>query len=401
MQKLILSTCLVAGTAVGAGMIALPMALCKIGIVPTLVLILVIWFLMYLSSLIGVEINLKAGHGLPLGKLGSFYSGKVSSFLGSTSLILLIYALLCAYLHGGASILQAFLKTYTNSTFELKSIIVIYAFLLGSLFALPIGSILQINRGLLTVLLSLFGVLAVGLVCKMELSHLPLLENSLSALTSWTEAIPLLSTSFGFQVVLHTLTNFCERDPVLLKRSIFWGSLIPAAIYILWTVSTLGVLYHYDLPSYQKLLKGQLEVGEFIQTLAKISAWTSIQMLVSIISIIAILKSSIGVGLALLEAWQEQLRDALKNKSLSLFLTVFPPLIIALFVPQLFLKALRFGGMISIIIAVLLPLWLINRPKAQERRIFYPCTASRLTHMICLTFALIVILCEVINMLSQ
>ena len=108
MKKVILSACLVAGTSVGAGMIALPMALCKIGILPTIILILGVWFFMYISGILGIELNLRAGRGLPLGKLARLYSGPIASSIGTISLILLIYALLCAYLYGGASILQSF-----------------------------------------------------------------------------------------------------------------------------------------------------------------------------------------------------------------------------------------------------------------------------------------------------
>ena len=146
MKKLILSICLVAGTSIGAGMIALPMALCKIGILPTIVLILGVWFFMYLSSLIGAEINLRAGPGLPLGKLGSLYSGPIASSIGTVSLILLIYALLCAYLYGGASILQSFFASHLGWSPELKGIVLIYTLLLASVLAAPVGSVLEVNR---------------------------------------------------------------------------------------------------------------------------------------------------------------------------------------------------------------------------------------------------------------
>jgi tyrosine-specific transport protein len=404
MKKLILSICLVAGTSIGAGMIALPMALCKIGILPTIVLILGVWFFMYLSSLIGAEINLRAGHGLPLGKLGSLYSGPIASSIGTVSLILLIYALLCAYLYGGASILQSFFASHLGWSLELKGIVLIYTLLLAIVLAAPVRSVLEVNRVLFGSLLIFFALLVLGLLYKVDSTHLPLVEELSFQLDSWTGAIPLLSTSFGFQVVLHTLTNFCDRDPVLLKRSIFWGSLIPTIVYILWTISTLGVLYHFAPLEYQQLLAGKLEVGQFIQALAQTASWPLVQMLAAVISIVAIVKSSVGIGLALSDAWQEQfgkLNAKRQNtlKMVSVVLTLIPPLGMALFVPQLFLKALRFGGMVSIVIAILLPLWLITRPKAQERKVFYALTQRQDIQMLCLGFGILVILCEVINII--
>ena len=404
MKKVILSACLVAGTSVGAGMIALPMALCKIGILPTIILILGVWFFMYVSGILGIELNLRAGRGLPLGKLARLYSGPIASSIGTISLILLIYALVCAYLYGGASILQSFFASHVGWTLELKSIVLVYAFLLGLLLIFPVGSILQVNRILFTILLVFFSLLVCGLLYKIELSHLPLLDHSATNLRSWTEAIPVLFTSYGFQVIFHTLTNFCDKNPVILKRSIFWGSLIPAIVYIIWTISTLGVLYRYAPQEYQQLLAGKLEVGQFIQALAQTASWPLVQMLAAVISIVAIVKSSVGIGLALSDAWQEQfgkLNAKRQNtlKMVSVVLTLIPPLGMALFVPQLFLKALRFGGMVSIVIAILLPLWLITRPKAQERKVFYALTQRQDIRMLCLGFGILVILCEVINII--
>ena len=402
MKKLTLSICLVAGTAVGVGMIALPMALCKIGIFPTIALILIVWFFMYISSLLGTEINLRAGYGFPIGKLANLYSGRIASIIGNTSFILLIYALLCAYIYGGASVLESFFVSYLGWSFSLKKIVLTYAFLLSLLLIAPVKSILRINRFLFINLLFFLGFLVLGLLYKTRFSHLPLIEVLAMNIKSWTEAIPILSTSFGFQVVLHTLTNFCDKDPVLLKRAIFWGSLIPAIVYIIWTVSTLGILYHYAPYDYQKLLTGELEVGQFIQALAKVAPWQFLQIFISVISIIAIAKSSINLGLALFEAWQEQFHQWHSKKpnffkGISIVLTIVIPLIIALFVPQLFLKALKFAGMVSIIIAVLIPLWLITRPKAQGKKVFYTLTQYKSIRIMCLIFGLMVVLCEAIN----
>jgi tyrosine-specific transport protein len=80
-------------------------------------------------------------------------------------------------------------------------------------------------------------------------------------------------------------------------------------------------------------------------------------------------------------------------------LTLVPPLIIALFVPQLFLKALSFAGMVLVIIALLLPLWLIHQPKAQQIKAFYTLVEHRGLQLVCLGFGLLVILCEMTNML--
>ncbi|WP_041404094.1 aromatic amino acid transport family protein [Rickettsia montanensis] len=67
MQKLIGAILLISGTCIGSGMIALPTVLAKLGIIPSIILMFIIWFIMYYTSLINLELNLQAGKSLTLG----------------------------------------------------------------------------------------------------------------------------------------------------------------------------------------------------------------------------------------------------------------------------------------------------------------------------------------------
>lgn len=402
MKKLILSSALVAGTSLGAGVIALPMVLCKIGIFPSILLISVFWFFMYLSGLLGLELNLRAQKGLSLGELGTLYSGPLASCIGTLSLMMLTYALLCAYLYGGASIFQSFLDAHLGHSFSLQIIITGYAFLLFFILRSPIGMILYINKVLLLVVLGSFGLLMLGLLKKINPSHIPLTSSMLDSVNSWVKVIPVLFTAFGFQVIFHTLTNFCDKDPKILKRAVFWGSLIPSLIYVIWTLTALGILYYYAPENYKLLTLGQLEVGQFIRSLADTASWPLIQALAALISIFAILKSSIGVGLGLLEAWQEYLRRVFSfqlsiEKNVSLGLTLCIPLMLALFVSELFLKAISFAGMILTIIAIFLPLWLINCKNAKRERSFYPLVQNKVLQLLLFIIGVVIVGCEILN----
>jgi len=401
MKKLILSACLVAGTSVGAGMLALPMVLCKIGILPTLGLILVLWFFMYLSGLFGIELNLRAKKGLTLGQLGCIYSGPGAAHLGSISLVFLIYALLCAYLYGGASIFQSFLESHFAWSLPLRGILLTYGLVLALVLTLSVQRILQINKALLILLLASFAMLSVALFQKVEFSDLPLVAETTWQVDSWTLILPVLLTSFGFQVIFHTLTDFCNKDALLLKRAIFWGSLIPAVVYIIWTLSTLGVLYHYAPEKYALLALGKLDVGQFVEALSETGAWPWVKSLVSVMTILAILKSSIGVGLGLLGFWKEKLGSASYSaKAASLGLTMVPPLLISLFVSELFLKAMSFAGMVLVLIAIALPLWLINCPKAKRETAFYPMTESKILQGLFFLLGVFIVVSELTHMIK-
>ena len=138
MNKQLTAILLISGTCIGAGMIALPMSLAKIGIIPSLVLMFIIWLFTYYSSLVSVELNLRSEKGLTLDLLGRKYSGKNTEILGNICVKLLSYSLLSAYIYGGSSILQNLLNLNLN---------IIY---IQSIFVLSLILLLQINKNLIS-----------------------------------------------------------------------------------------------------------------------------------------------------------------------------------------------------------------------------------------------------------
>ena len=168
----------------------------------------------------------------------------------------------------------------------------------------------------------------------------------------------------------------------------------------MWTVGTLSVLFHHRPDAYQQLLQGNLDVGNFIQILSETAAWPIVQLLASVISLVAIVKSSLGIGLGLLETWHAYFKDKIGKISIhgmALILTVIPPLLVSLWIPQLFLKALRFAGLSLTMIAIFMPLWLINRSALKQEKTFYRLIRYPAIQWFCLTFGLIIVLCECYN----
>ena len=141
-MKLIGCICLIAGTAIGAGMIGLPIALAKSGLFLGSLLMIGTWAICYLSALLNLELNLRAGKGLPLGALSLHYSGKKAYVAGSTSLLLLCYSLLCAYIYGGASTLTSF----EGSPLSFNQAACIYAGCLGLVMLCSIQKVDLLNR---------------------------------------------------------------------------------------------------------------------------------------------------------------------------------------------------------------------------------------------------------------
>ena len=401
MYKQIGAILLVAGTCIGSGMIALPMVLAKLGLIPSILLMVMIWFIMYYTSLVNLELNLQAGHGLSLGALGRYFSGKTAELIGTISLKLLSYSLLAVFIYGGSSILKELIASKMAVEYSINSIATCYAFLSITLLLLPIKLIDYLNRFLFVGLLAVVTILIAGLVITINWSELPLFNEQYSDLSVWVAIIPVVFTSFGFQVIFHTLTNYCHKNVKMLKRAFLWGSLIPAIVYIVWTCSILSVVYQNNPQFYDQMAGGKAEIGELIQVLSGIAKWQSVQLLVWWISILAIATSVLGVGVGLCDSLKGMLSKKVPNTCirniLASIMTILPAYLVVMYVPNAFIAVLGFAGMILAVIAILLPVYLFWQIK--QGQLYYSELNKKYLLQFSIVVAMTVITCEIFNML--
>lgn len=404
MQKVISATCLVAGTAIGAGTIALPLVLAKIGLGATTFLMLGTWALCYYTALMGIELNLRAGHGLTLGELGAKFSGPKARWIGTTSLLFLCYGLLCAYLNGVGSVLTDITAHlgYNISAYTWTKIVCVMLF-----FTLIYGVklVLHMNKYLFYVLLGGFAFIILWLIKAISLSDISfMVPNQQQQISSWTIAIPVLLTSFGFHVIFHTLARHLNKDKVLLKKAFFWGTFIPACVYIIWTLGILLFIAQKSPNFYHGLVFQGVSVGDLVGELGILLP--NAHLLIWMISLFAILTSLLGVGIALneqlLEKFSKTDESNIMSRVIITLATVIPAYLVAIYVPDAFIKALGFAGMILVVIAILLPLYLLHRSddtlRIKNRKSAYPILNHTLLRGLVGVIGIGIILAELYNM---
>ncbi|RTK92864.1 MAG: amino acid permease [Rickettsiales bacterium] len=350
---------LIAGTCIGSGMIALPMVLAKLGLIPSIFLMILTWLLMYYTSLINLELNLQAGKGMNLGALGAYFSGSIAHFIGNATLKLLSYSLLTVFIYGGSSIAQQVIS-YDIRLVTIESMCALLSILI---LLLPMKAIDYINRILFIALLSIVAALLLGLLSTISWNNLPLYSEQYKEVMIWISVVPVVFTSFGFQVIFHTLTDYCNKEPKMLKKAFLWGSAIPAIVYITWSCSILGAIYNHNPTFYSQMINGKAEVGDLVYQLSQITEWQSLQLLIWYVSLLAIVTSIIGVGRGLYDSLLPYLKNKLPNNKLlnilSASLTIVPAYLVAVLVPNAFIIVLGFAGMILAIIAIILPIYLL------------------------------------------
>lgn len=364
---------LVAGTCIGSGTIALPLFLAQVGLLPSLAVMIITWWLAYYTAFVNLELNLQAGKGLPLGDLARRFSGPVAQGVGTLSLGLLSYALLTAYLDLGASVVQELLGGLPfKAALGGKPLIVLLALGVGGMLMLPMRRIDYLNRCLFIGLVLMFGVLMWGLSSVADFLKTPLWGPHTSSLKAWCRILPVVFTSFGFQVIFHTMTEYCQKNSRTLKNVFFWGSLIPAVTYVVWTLGAMSVLASTQPAFYEKMQHGAVSAAEMIRALSQASDWPGLQGVIWCTTLLAILTSLLGVAIGLRDSLGMPIKRLIKNEKrqelAALLVAILPSAVLALWVPNAFVFFFSFAGTILALIAVLLPFYLLLRT---PRRPFY------------------------------
>lgn len=167
-------------------------------------------------------------------------------------------------------------------------------------------------------------------------------------------------TSFGFHIIIPTLTTYLDRDKKALRKAIFLGSLCPLVVYVLWEFLVLGIVPIEGEVS----LNTAWNAGSSGATpLAQIMQSSWIGNLAKIFSFLAIITSFLGVSLSLTDF----LTDGLHikrfgfNREISSFLTFFPPLFFVYIYPNGFIVALKFAGIFVTILLCIFPALMVLR----------------------------------------
>lgn len=402
MQKQIGATLLIAGTCIGGGMIALPMILARIGLIPSLLLMIFMWAIIYYTALISLEVNLQAGKTMSLGNLGRLISGKKAELIGVTSFKLLSFSLVAVYIYGGSSVLQ---KMIGSSVYQEPSFITtssIYALVAVILLSLPIKFLDYLNRILFIGLLAVISILVIGLAGEINWHNLPLFAKEYNNISAWIIIAPIIFTSFGFHGSLPTLINYCNNDPRILKKVFLWGCCIPSIVYMIWTFSILSVIYDSSPNLYNQMVSGEVEVGGLVKELSLIIHTKSVQLLIWWISLLAIITSLLGVGMSLCQTIRENMEPKFPKQTkitciISALITVLPAYLMAILIPNAFIAVLGFAGMILVIIAILLPIYLLKKINPVT---FYCPELKDDSLVISSAFiGIVIIICELMNMI--
>lgn len=331
------ATLLVAGTCIGGGMLALPVATCKAGFFPSLVMMLFGWAFMTTTALFLSEINLWMEKGSHVVSMASRFLGPVGKVLAWLLYLFISYASLVAYTAGGGELFRSGLEAI--GIYLPQNVVVL-------LFVLLFGSILYLGNlvlGRINTILMFGLVISYLLLLGTGTGHISLDPLMRSDWGNTLIAVPLLLTIFSFQTIVPSLTIYLHQDGKALRRSILYGTVMSFIVYALWQWLVLGTVLYDGENGLAAALEQGLPATQFLRS-ATGNPW--IGAFANFFAFFALITSFLGIALGLFDF----LADGFKIKrnkvgNLLLGLLVAVPILFFVFTyKRVFLSALDSSG---------------------------------------------------------
>lgn len=344
---------LVSGTCIGAGMLGLPISTALGGFYPSALSFIFCWFMMCISAFLMLEVSLWYPEETNLISMAKATLGKPGEIIAWVIYILFLYALMTAYTTvAGGIIAKGLTKVGLSESWGTWIIVALFA----GIVYLGARWVDWTNRFLMAGLIAAYFALVFNVVPKVSLDLLA--QGHPKYLLS---AGPLLVTSFGFHLLIPSLKNYLHSDIRSLRWAIFWGSLLPLVVYLMWEMLILGVV---PVQGEQGLLKimhaeyltGKQAVVELTELLSGLLKNVYITFFAATFGLCAILTSFIGVALGLFDFFADgfHIKKTIKGRFLLSVLTFLPPILISIFYPR-FLIALHYAGVFAAVLLVIYP----------------------------------------------
>jgi len=345
------SVFIVAGTTIGAGMLAMPLAAAGVGFATTLGLLFILWAVMCYTALLLLEVYQHVPAETGLGSLAQRYLGRYGQWITGFSMMFLMYALTAAYISGAGELLASSISEWFNVSLSSSAGVLIFTLVAGGVVCIGTSLVDLFNRFLFSAKI-LFLVIMLALlmphVHQANLLTMPL-EKGLAL-----SALPVIFTSFGFHGSVPSIVSYMGGNIRQLRKVFIIGSAIPLVAYIFWQLATLGSI---DSPTFIGLLASQSGLNGLLQALRDVVASAHVELAIHLFADLALATSFLGVSLGLFDYLADlfRRRNSVSGRLQTGIITFLPPLAFALFYPRGFVMALGYAGVALAVLALLLP----------------------------------------------
>lgn len=363
---------IIAGTAIGAGMLANPTATSGVWFVGSVVILLYVWLCMYLSGLMLLEATLHFPQGASFHTVVQGLLGPTWSVITGLAVTFVLYSLTYAYIFVGGGLTQNslinlsgwFTEPPLQVSRELSSIV----------FLLVLATAVWIS----TKVVDRFATLLIGgMLISFFFSTGSLLQSVTPAVLldsqvtgehsywryAWA-ALPVCLASFGFHGNVPSLVSYYNKQAKPVARSILWGSLLALGIYLLWQLAVQGNLPRAE---FAPVIEADGDVSALLAALNTYVSTDAVARFLNAFAFMAIASSFLGVTLGLFDYLRDLFgfADTAMGRLKTAAVTFLPPLFVCLLFPTGFVKVMGYVGLLAAIWAALVPALLV---RASRRR---------------------------------
>lgn len=328
-------TLLVAGTSIGVGMLALPVATSAGGFVPAVFIYLLCWIFMLCTGLLILEACNWCPKDANLITLANSLLGKSGKICCWILYLFLFTCLMVAHVASGGNVVNEISGDFIPNWLG----VFIYVGLFSPVVYLGAKWVDRFNLLLMAgVVLTYFLFIYYAL---------PYISPGLLTKSDWPQAwhaLPVVFTAFGYQSLIPTLYNYMNRRTETVRRAVIYGTSIPLIIYLFWELIVLGIIPPDALKN--AFAEGQDAVhplSYFLQNVHVINVSKAF-------AFFAMTTSFVGISIAFVDFLADGLKVGKKGKKKRwLCALIFGiPTLIVLTYPHIFIYALSYAGGIGV-----------------------------------------------------
>lgn len=343
---------LILGTCIAAGMLGLPIVTAQYHFALTAIMIIAAWLLMSVGAWCLLQVNMTMPKGANFISMAKATLGNTVKNITWFIYLMLLYSLICAYLSASGDLLQTLfhdmhivIPRWTATTLA--------TLILGGIVYQGIRSVDMVNRFLMSTKF-IICLLLIGSVIPFTHLHQLVPGNWHFTFSTWLVVI----TSFGYGSILPSIRDYLGNNKKQLTRVVFIGSIIPMILYFVWIAAIQGALPRFGVhgltamnnsPNTSSLLMSEIAALTHHVILKSISV-----VFISICSVTGFL----SVALSLMDCLTDGLLKHEKHEHHRIFIALLaflPPMLIVIYDPAIFIRALSYAGICCLYILVILP----------------------------------------------
>ncbi len=362
---------IIAGGTIGAGMLANPTSTAGVWFLGSLVLLAYTWFCMTSSGLMLLEANLHYPTGASFDTIVKDLLGQGWNVINGLSVAFVLYILTYAYITSGGGITEGFINQLLSSeqhTVQIGRVsgslifcLVLAVFVWFSTKAVDRFTTVLIGGMVIAFILSVAGLIS---SVKVEVLFDSVVQGEQQYLPYMLGALPVCLVSFGFHQNVPSLVKYYERDANRVMKSVFFGTAIALAVYVLWQLAVQGNLPRAE---FAPVIEKGGDIAVLLQALGKYIQTDFIALALRFFAYLAIATSFLGVTLGLFDYIADLCKfdDSRSGRTKTALITFLPPLLLSLTCPYGCVLAIGYAGLAATIWAVIVPALLA---KASRRK---------------------------------